>query len=50
MQLAIRYINDDHMMVEPVALRLGYGSSAAFTRAYKRIVGSSPKAGTVQSI
>lgn len=44
MKLAVRYMSEDNMMVEPVALQLGYSSSAAFTRAYKRIIGHSPKA------
>lgn len=44
MRLAVQYIHEEKMSVEPVALSLGYGSSAAFTRAYKRIVGKTPRA------
>lgn len=42
---AVDYIHKEDMTVEEAALRLGYTSAAAFTRAYKRIEGYSPKKG-----
>ncbi|MRS89204.1 helix-turn-helix domain-containing protein [Enterobacteriaceae bacterium RIT714] len=42
MRLAIQYIRHEHQAIETVALRLGYGSLAAFSRAFKRIVGQAP--------
>jgi AraC-like DNA-binding protein len=42
MRLAIQYIRHEHQPLETVALRLGYGSLAAFSRAFKRIVGQAP--------
>lgn len=42
MRLAIQYIRHEHQPIETVALRLGYGSLAAFSRAFKRIVGHAP--------
>ena len=42
MRLAIQYIRHENQPVETVALRLGYGSLAAFSRAFKRIVGFAP--------
>ncbi len=44
MRLAIQYINHEQQAIETVALRLGYSSLAAFSRAFKRIVGQSPGA------
>ncbi|MNP49013.1 Urease operon transcriptional activator [compost metagenome] len=44
MRLAIQYIGQENQAIETVALRLGYGSLAAFSRAFKRIVGQSPGA------
>ncbi|GHB05300.1 AraC family transcriptional regulator [Modicisalibacter luteus] len=44
MRLATQWIGRDHMPIETVALRLGYGSQAAFSRAFKRITGQSPGA------
>ncbi|MGL5602041.1 MAG: cupin domain-containing protein [Silvania sp.] len=44
MRLAIQYIGQENLPIETVALRLGYGSLAAFSRAFKRIVGQSPGA------
>jgi len=44
MRLAIQYINHEQQAIETVALRLGYSSLAAFSRAFKRIVGHSPGA------
>ncbi|MBA0168757.1 AraC family transcriptional regulator [Pectobacterium sp. CFBP8739] len=42
MRLAVQYIRHEHQPIETVALRLGYGSLAAFSRAFKRIVGHAP--------
>ncbi|KAA0011840.1 AraC family transcriptional regulator [Billgrantia pellis] len=44
MRLAMQWIGRDRMPIETVALRLGYGSQAAFSRAFKRITGRSPGA------
>lgn len=44
MRLAIQYISHENQAIETVALRLGYGSLAAFSRAFKRIVGHPPGA------
>ncbi|AOP82954.1 AraC family transcriptional regulator [Enterobacter hormaechei] len=44
MRLAIQYIRHENQAIETVALRLGYGSLAAFSRAFKRIVGHAPGA------
>ncbi|MCU1793110.1 AraC family transcriptional regulator [Pectobacterium polaris] len=44
MRLAVQYIRHEHQAIETVALRLGYGSLAAFSRAFKRIVGHAPGA------
>lgn len=42
MRLAIQYIRHENQPIETVALRLGYGSLAAFSRAFKRIIGQAP--------
>ncbi|WP_430390694.1 cupin domain-containing protein [Dyella sp. 20L07] len=44
MQLAVQSIRQGRESIETVAFRLGYGSLAAFSRAFKRIVGTSPAA------
>lgn len=44
MRPAIQYIRHENQAIETVALRLGYGSLAAFSRAFKRIVGHAPGA------
>ncbi|WP_136065885.1 AraC family transcriptional regulator [Modicisalibacter radicis] len=44
MRLATQWIGRDRMPIETVALRLGYGSQAAFSRAFKRSTGQSPGA------
>ncbi|ATG19901.1 AraC family transcriptional regulator [Ralstonia pickettii] len=44
MRLAAQWIARDHEAIESVAYRLGYGSLAAFSRAFKRVVGRSPGA------
>jgi AraC-like DNA-binding protein len=44
MRLAVHSLSHDRQAVEAVAARLGYGSLAAFSRAFKRTVGKSPGA------
>ncbi|CAM8673813.1 cupin domain-containing protein [Kluyvera sp. M-M157-B] len=44
MRLAVQYIGQEQQAIETVALKLGYGSVAAFSRAFKRVVGHSPGA------
>ncbi len=44
MRLAVERIVNDGEAVESVAFHLGYGSLAAFSRAFKRIVGTPPGA------
>ncbi|HEF5787750.1 AraC family transcriptional regulator [Burkholderia multivorans] len=44
MRLAARWIARDREAIETVAYRLGYGSLAAFSRAFKRVVGRPPGA------
>lgn len=44
MRLATQWIGRDRLPIESVAHRLGYGSQAAFSRAFKRITGHSPGA------
>ncbi|MFD1910755.1 AraC family transcriptional regulator [Halodurantibacterium flavum] len=42
MRLATQWIVNDHLPIDQVARRLGYQSHAAFSRAYKRVVGQAP--------
>ncbi|OKH87179.1 AraC family transcriptional regulator [Thalassospira sp. TSL5-1] len=42
MRLATQWIRQDRMPVDEMASRLGYGSAAAFSRAFKRVTGTSP--------
>lgn len=42
MRLAVNSLSCEHQSVETVAYRLGYGSLAAFSRAFKRTTGKSP--------
>jgi AraC-like DNA-binding protein len=42
MQLAARRLADGGAKVQAVALEVGYDSEAAFSRAFKKIVGTSP--------
>jgi AraC-like DNA-binding protein len=42
MRLASQWIGKEHMPIETAALKLGYGSQAAFSRAFKRIIGHPP--------
>ena len=44
MQLAVQWLSKDGESIERVAWRLGYGSLAAFSRAFKRIIGQPPGA------
>jgi AraC-like DNA-binding protein len=44
MRLAAQWIGRDRMAIETAAHRLGYGSQAAFSRAFKRVIGRSPGA------
>lgn len=44
MRLAAQWISRDREAIESVAYRLGYGSLAAFSRAFKRTMGRSPGA------
>ncbi len=44
MQLAVGHLRDTQATVADVALQVGYDSEAAFSRAFKRIVGTSPAA------
>lgn len=44
MQLAVQWIGRDGEAIESVAWRLGYGSLAAFSRAFKRTTGKTPGA------
>ncbi len=44
MRLAAEWIGRDRMPIEVAAERLGYGSHAAFSRAFKRVTGHSPGA------
>lgn len=42
MRLATQWIGRDGVAIDTVAKRLGYGSQAAFARAYKRVTGHPP--------
>jgi transcriptional regulator GlxA family with amidase domain len=42
MQLASQWLSQQSLSIEVVAERLGYASQAAFSRAYKRVMGQSP--------
>ena len=44
MQLAASLLLDGQATIADVAYRVGYGSEAAFSHAFKKLVGSSPKA------
>jgi AraC-like DNA-binding protein len=44
MRLAVEWIGRDRMPIDAAAQRLGYGSQAAFSRAFKRVTGHSPGA------
>lgn len=44
MQLALSWLREDNAPVAVLASRLGYDSEAAFSRAFKRILGESPGA------
>jgi AraC-like DNA-binding protein len=44
MRLAAQWISRDRVPIDVAAHRLGYGSQAAFSRAFKRVIGHSPGA------
>lgn len=44
MRLAAQWLGRDRMPIETAAHRLGYGSQAAFSRAFKRVMGHAPGA------
>ncbi|MDQ0471964.1 AraC-like DNA-binding protein [Labrys wisconsinensis] len=44
MRLAAQWIGRDRMPIDAAAHRLGYGSQAAFSRAFKRVIGRPPGA------
>ncbi|MBS7535615.1 AraC family transcriptional regulator [Ancylobacter sonchi] len=44
MRLAAQWITRDRVSIEDAAHRLGYGSQAAFSRAFKRVIGHAPGA------
>lgn len=44
MYAALEDLRDNRMTVAEIAARLGYGSEAAFSRAFKRFTGDSPGA------
>ena len=44
MRLAAQWLARDREPIESVAYKLGYGSLAAFSRAFKRVVGRPPGA------
>jgi AraC-like DNA-binding protein len=47
MQLAVSMLEDERVTVGELSDRLGYRSEAAFSRAFKRIIGVSPGSVTV---
>ncbi|WP_404402807.1 AraC family transcriptional regulator [Pelagibacterium halotolerans] len=49
MQLATQWIARDHVPIDRVAQKLGYNSQAAFSRAFKRVVGVPPSAVRAQT-
>lgn len=44
MRLATQWLGQERLAIDTVARRLGYGSQAAFARAYKRVTGQPPGA------
>ena len=44
MRLAVEWIGRDHISIGTAAERLGHGSQAAFSRAFKRVTGRPPGA------
>ncbi|ALX14261.1 AraC family transcriptional regulator [Burkholderia cepacia JBK9] len=44
MRVASQWLNHDRLPIETVALKLGYASQAAFSRAFKRVTGVPPGA------
>lgn len=50
MRLAAQWIGRENMPIETAAYRLGYGSQAAFSRAFKRVTGQPPGAARNRSL
>jgi AraC-like DNA-binding protein len=44
MRLAAQLLTHERVSIDVVARRLGYTSQAAFSRAFKRVIGKSPGA------
>jgi AraC-like DNA-binding protein len=42
MHEALRWLREEEATLTDVATRLGYDSEAAFSRAFKRVIGTSP--------
>ena len=45
-RLALRYLREERMSVKAASYRLGFSEPAAFSRAFKRWTGNSPRAAT----
>jgi AraC-like DNA-binding protein len=43
-RLALRYLREERMSVKAASYRLGFSDPAAFSRAFKRWTGNSPRA------
>jgi len=43
-RLALRYLREERMSVKAASYRLGFSEPAAFSRAFKRWTGNSPRA------
>jgi len=50
MQVAVGALRDESATVAELADRLGYGSEAAFSRAFKRVTGVAPGADAPRSL
>lgn len=50
MRLATQWLDQERLAIDTVAKRLGYGSQAAFARAYKRVTGRPPGAARARKI
>lgn len=47
-RLAMRYLEDERISLQQIAWLLGYSESAAFTHAFKRWFGTSPRRARLQ--